>query len=78
MEGSQPVEKVWRKPGFFAFLRQHRTKLVLNMRRQIFRQIVQKFRRHTDVCQEISVQDDGKYVSRFSAKPSGGLCAVLP
>ena len=24
------------------------------------------------------MQDDGKYASRFSAKPSGGLCAVLP
>ena len=24
------------------------------------------------------MQDDGKYVRRFSAKPSGGLCAVLP
>jgi len=24
------------------------------------------------------VQDGGKYVRRFSAKPSGGLCAVLP
>ena len=33
---------------------------------------------HTDVCQGISVQDDGKYASRFSTKPSGGFCAVLP
>ena len=24
------------------------------------------------------MQDDGKYASRFSAKPSGRLCAVLP
>ena len=24
------------------------------------------------------MRDDGKYVRRFSAKPSGGLCAVLP
>ena len=24
------------------------------------------------------MQDDGKYASRFSAKPSGVLCAVLP
>ena len=24
------------------------------------------------------MQDDGKYASRFSIKPSGGLCAVLP
>ena len=48
------------------------------MRCQIFRQIVQKFRRHTDVCRGIFVQDDGKYASRCGAKPQGGLCAVLP
>ena len=59
-------------------LRQYRTKIVLKMRREIFRQIVYKFRRHTDVCQGISVQDDGKYPSRFSTKTSGDLCAVLP
>ena len=34
------------------------------MRSQIFRQIVQKFRRHNAVCQEIYVQDDGKSASR--------------
>ena len=44
------------------------------MRRQIFRQakvaprIVLKFRRHTDVCQEILVQNDVKYASRWDAK----------
>ena len=38
--------------------------IVPQMRSQIFRQIVQKFRRHTTVCQEIYVQDDGKYASR--------------
>ena len=59
-------------------LRQYRTKIVPQMRRQIFRQIVQKFRRHTDVCRGIFVQDDGKYASRCGAKPQGGLCAVLP
>ena len=48
------------------------------MRSQIFRQIVHKFRRHTDVCQGICVQDAGKYASRCATKPSGGLCAVLP
>ena len=48
-------------------LRQHRTKIVPKMRRQIFCQIVQKFCRHTVVCQEISVQDHGKYASRFGA-----------
>ena len=31
-------------------LRQHRTEIVVQMRSQIFRQIVHKFRRHTDVC----------------------------
>ena len=59
-------------------LRQYRTKIVPQMRCQIFRQIVQKFRRHTDVCRGIFVQDDGKYASRCGAKPQGGLCAVLP
>ena len=58
--------------------RQYRTKMVPQMRCQIFRQIVQKFRRHTDVCRGIFVQDDGKYASRCGAKPQGGLCAVLP
>ena len=47
-------------------LRQYRTKIVPQMRCQIFRQIVQKFRRHTDVCRGIFVQDDGKYASRLS------------
>ena len=60
------------------YLRQYRTKIVPQMRCQIFRQIVQKFRRHTDVCRGIFVQDDGKYASRCGAKPQGGLCAVLP
>ena len=41
-------------------LGQHRTKIVRQKRSQIFRQIVLKFCRHTAVCQEISVQDDGK------------------
>ncbi len=59
-------------------LRQHRTEIAAQIRSQIFRQIVQKFCRHTDVCQKIYVQDAGKYASRCAAKPSGGLCAVLP
>ena len=58
--------------------RQYRTKIVPQMRCQIFRQIIQKFQRHTDVCRGIFVQDDGKYASRCGAKPQGGLCAVLP
>ena len=48
------------------------------MRSQIFCQIVQKFCRHTDVCQEISVLYDGKSASRLRAKPTGVPCAVLP
>ena len=39
--------------------RQHRTKLVRKVRSQIFRQIAQKFRRHTAVWQGISGQYDG-------------------
>ncbi len=46
------------------------------MRCQIFRQIVQKFRRHTDVCRGIFVQDDGKYASRCGAKPQGPIQLV--
>ena len=60
------------------FYRQHRTEIVVQMHSQIFRQIVHKFRRHTDVCQGICVQDAGKYTSRCATKPSGGLCAVVP
>ena len=59
-------------------LRRHRTELVRKMRSQIFRQIVQKFRRQAVACQEISVQYDGKYASRLRAKLLGVLCAVLP
>ena len=59
-------------------LRQHCTEIVVQMRSEIFRQIVQKFCRHTDVCQKIYVQDAGKYANICAAKPSGALCAVLP
>ena len=48
------------------------------MRSQIFRQIAQKFRRHTVVWQGISGQYDGKSASRLRAKPSGGLYSVFP
>jgi len=51
---------------------------VRKVRCQIFRQIAQKFRRHTAVWQGISGQYDGKSARRLRAKPSGGLCAVLP
>ncbi len=47
------------------------------MRCQIFRQIVQKFRRNTDVCRGIFVQDDGKYASRCGATyVEGFLCKM--
>ena len=45
-------------------LRQYRIIIVARTRRQIFRQVVQKFCRHTNVCQEISVQE----VKRVSEK----------
>ncbi|MBP3243175.1 MAG: hypothetical protein J6L99_04900, partial [Ruminococcus sp.] len=48
-------------------LRQHRTEIAVQIRSQIFRQIVQKFCRHTDVCQKIYVQDAGKYASICAA-----------
>ena len=66
------------RQDFPVLLRQYRKELVQKMRSQFFRQIVQKFRRHNAVWQGISVQDSGKYASKFCAKPSGGLCAVLP
>ena len=72
------MKKVRTKRSDLCFLRQHRTEIAAQIRSQIFRQIVQKFCRHTDVCQKIYVQDAGKYASICAAKPSGGLCAVLP
>ena len=57
--------------------RQHRTEIVVQMRSQIFRQIVHKFRRHTDVCQEICVQDAGKYEGQMCHKAvRRSLCGV--
>ena len=58
-------------------LRQHRTEIVVQMRSQIFRQIVHKFRRHTDVCQGICVQDAGKYEGQMCRKAvRQSLCGV--
>ena len=59
-------------------LRLYRIIIAVRLRSQIFRQIVQKFCRHTNVCQEISVQDDGKYASKRAAKTAAVNCAVLP
>ena len=50
----------------------------MQIRSQIFRQIVRKRRRWAGAQQGICVQYDGKDASRCAAKPSGGLCAVLP
>ena len=59
------------------YLRQHRTEIVVQMRSQIFRQIVHKFRRHTDVCQESCVQDAGKYEGQMCHKAvRRSLCGV--
>ena len=57
---------------------QYRIIIVVRLRSQVFRQIVQKFRRHTNVCQEISVQGDGKDASKRAAKALAANCAVLP
>ena len=54
--------------------KEYRTKIVRILRSQIFRQVIEKFRRHTGVCQGIF----GKDASKMRANPSGGLCAVLP
>jgi len=48
--------------------RKRRLNIVHILRSQIFRQIVQKFRRHTRVCQGIFVQYAGKYASKMRAK----------
>ena len=74
-----PAERLTKyKKTIIIKLGQHRTKLVRKVRCQIFRQIAWKFRRHTAVWQGISGQYDGKSAHRLRAKPSGGLCAVLP
>ena len=76
--GTAGAEKISRVMAVPLFLRPHRIIIVVRLRSQIFRQIVQKFCRHTNVCQEISVQDDGKYASKRAAKATAANCAVLP
>ena len=86
LDNEQPYSKsnsftsreIFERRDSSGILRQHRTKLVRKVRSQIFRQIAQKFRRHTAVWQGISGQYDGKSARRLRTKPSGGLCAVLP
>ena len=58
--------------SFGAVLWQYRTEIVPQMRSRFFRQIVSKFRRNTDVFQEILVQDDGKRSSRLSDATRSG------
>ena len=59
-------------------LRQHRIIIVVRLRSQIFRQIVQIERRWADAHQAKFVQDDGKYASKRAAKALAVNCAVLP
>ena len=61
-----------------AFLRQHRIIIVVRLRSQIFRQIVQIERRRADARQAKFVQDDGKYASKRMTKALAVNCAVLP
>ena len=67
------------------YLRQHRIIIVVRLRRQIFRQVVQIERRRAGARQAKFVQDDGKDASkrrvsrrRRSAKVLTVNCAVLP
>ena len=58
--------------------RQYRTKIVRQIRRQIFRQMKQKAEWILDVFTSIFVKYDGKFASRWRAKSTDALCAVLP
>jgi hypothetical protein len=59
-------------------LRQHRTIIVVRLRSQIFRQIVQRGRRKAGALLGRIVQDDGKYASKRAAKALAANCAALP
>ena len=59
-------------------LRQYRTILFVWLRREIFRQFVRKCCRQARACQNIFVQDDGKYPSKRAEKAIAVNCAVLP
>ena len=56
----------------------HRIIIVVRLRRQIFRQIVQIERRRAGARQTKFVQDDGKYASKRMTKVLAVNCAVLP
>ena len=72
-----PPQKLFLLQGY-GFLRQHRIIIVVRLRSQIFRQIVQKRRRRADARQGVFVRYDGKYASKRAAKALAGNCAVLP
>ena len=59
-------------------LRRYRTKIVRQMRRQIFCQMKQKAEWILAVFTSIFVKYDGKFASRWRAKSLDALCAVLP
>ena len=63
------------KPSFA--LRQHRTKLVRRLRRQIFRQVVQGRRRRADARQGELVQSEVVYASKLRTKHEArALCGA--
>ena len=65
---SRDLRKNAAKPIIRRTVTQHALVIVVRLQSQIFRQIAQKFLRHTDVFQEISVQDYGKDASKRAAK----------
>ena len=56
------------KNTVFGFLWQYRTILMVQMRRQIFRQSKQKFARIVNPLRRIFVTNDGKDASRWAIK----------
>ena len=63
---------------FSVYLRQYRTILIAQMRRQIFRQTNPKDAGEMDFRQGILVQYDGKDASSCVIKTTAANCAVLP
>ena len=60
------------------FLWQYRTILFVWLRREILRQFVRKCYRQARACQNIFVQDGGKYPSKRAEKAIAVNCTVLP
>ena len=65
-------------PQLVGNLWQYRTILMVQMRRQIFRQSKQKFARIVAPLRRIFVTNDGKDASRCAIKATAANCAVLP